>query len=59
MVGIALCIYSFPPSLLLLTKFLHAVFKFCFQGHSQVNFVSTLLRITMSEQLDLPVRQAG
>uniref|UniRef100_A0A4W6DD61 Importin 7 n=1 Tax=Lates calcarifer TaxID=8187 RepID=A0A4W6DD61_LATCA len=24
-----------------------------------VNFVSTLLRVTMSEQLDLPVRQAG
>lgn len=29
------------------------------QGHTQVNFVSTLLRITMSDQLDLPVRQAG
>uniref|UniRef100_A0A665TGQ4 Importin N-terminal domain-containing protein n=1 Tax=Echeneis naucrates TaxID=173247 RepID=A0A665TGQ4_ECHNA len=25
----------------------------------KVNFVSTLLRVTMSEQLDLPVRQAG
>lgn len=29
------------------------------QGHSQVNFISTLLRVTMSDQLDLPVRQAG
>lgn len=29
------------------------------QGHAQVNFVSTLLRVTMSDQLDLPVRQAG
>uniref|UniRef100_A0A8C7YF11 Importin 7 n=1 Tax=Oryzias sinensis TaxID=183150 RepID=A0A8C7YF11_9TELE len=29
------------------------------EGHSQVNFLSTLLRVTMSEQLDLPVRQAG
>ncbi|XP_066556946.1 importin-7 isoform X1 [Amia ocellicauda] len=29
------------------------------EGHSQVNFVSTLLQVTMSEQLDLPVRQAG
>lgn len=29
------------------------------QGHTQVNFVSTLLRVTMSDQLDLPVRQAG
>lgn len=29
------------------------------QGHTQVCFVSTLLQITMSDQLDLPVRQAG
>uniref|UniRef100_A0AAY4EAR1 Importin N-terminal domain-containing protein n=1 Tax=Denticeps clupeoides TaxID=299321 RepID=A0AAY4EAR1_9TELE len=29
------------------------------EGHTQVNFISTLLQITMSEQLDLPVRQAG
>uniref|UniRef100_A0A8D3E5M7 Importin 7 n=1 Tax=Scophthalmus maximus TaxID=52904 RepID=A0A8D3E5M7_SCOMX len=29
------------------------------EGHTQVNFVSTLLRVTMSDQLDLPVRQAG
>ncbi|CAJ0953249.1 unnamed protein product, partial [Ranitomeya imitator] len=28
-------------------------------SHKSVNFVSTLLQITMSEQLDLPVRQAG
>lgn len=33
----------------------------CFhlQGHTQVNFVSALLQVTMSDQLDLPVRQAG
>ncbi|MBN3288989.1 IPO7 protein, partial [Polypterus senegalus] len=29
------------------------------EGHKQLNFVSTLLQITMSEHLDLPVRQAG
>lgn len=29
------------------------------QGHTQVRFMSTLLQVTMSEQLDLPVRQAG
>uniref|UniRef100_A0A8C9SLW8 Importin 7 n=1 Tax=Scleropages formosus TaxID=113540 RepID=A0A8C9SLW8_SCLFO len=29
------------------------------EGHSQVNFVSTLLQVTMSDNLDLPVRQAG
>uniref|UniRef100_A0A3Q2P367 Importin 7 n=1 Tax=Fundulus heteroclitus TaxID=8078 RepID=A0A3Q2P367_FUNHE len=29
------------------------------EAHTQVNFMSTLLRITMSDQLDLPVRQAG
>ncbi|KAK2914302.1 hypothetical protein Q8A67_002701 [Cirrhinus molitorella] len=29
------------------------------EGHTQVNFVSTLLQVTMSDQLDLPVRQAG
>ncbi|CAI5763392.1 importin-7 isoform X1 [Podarcis lilfordi] len=29
------------------------------EAHKSVNFVSTLLQITMSEQLDLPVRQAG
>ncbi|KAG9468007.1 hypothetical protein GDO78_013890 [Eleutherodactylus coqui] len=29
------------------------------ESHKSVNFVSTLLQITMSEQLDLPVRQAG
>uniref|UniRef100_A0A8B9HTG0 Importin 7 n=1 Tax=Astyanax mexicanus TaxID=7994 RepID=A0A8B9HTG0_ASTMX len=29
------------------------------EGHAQVNFTSTLLQVTMSEQLDLPVRQAG
>uniref|UniRef100_A0A8C0FUG7 Importin 7 n=1 Tax=Bubo bubo TaxID=30461 RepID=A0A8C0FUG7_BUBBB len=29
------------------------------KAHKSVNFVSTLLQITMSEQLDLPVRQAG
>uniref|UniRef100_A0A8C5C6K6 Importin 7 n=1 Tax=Gadus morhua TaxID=8049 RepID=A0A8C5C6K6_GADMO len=29
------------------------------EGHTQVNFVSTLLRVTMSDQLDLNVRQAG
>ncbi|XP_041929770.1 importin-7 isoform X2 [Alosa pseudoharengus] len=29
------------------------------EGHSQMNFVSTLLQVTMSDQLDLPVRQAG
>ncbi|XP_051996919.1 importin-7-like isoform X1 [Xyrauchen texanus] len=29
------------------------------EGHTQVNFVSTLLRVTMSDQLDLPIRQAG
>nr|AAH64673.1 Ipo7 protein [Danio rerio] len=29
------------------------------EGHSQVNFMSTLLQLTMTEQLDLPVRQAG
>ncbi|XP_019742203.1 importin-7 [Hippocampus comes] len=29
------------------------------EGHTQVNFLSTLLRITMTDQLDLPVRQAG
>lgn len=34
-------------------------FLFLLQGHTQVSFVSTLLRITMSDQLDLPVRQAG
>uniref|UniRef100_A0A8C5T0Z2 Importin N-terminal domain-containing protein n=1 Tax=Laticauda laticaudata TaxID=8630 RepID=A0A8C5T0Z2_LATLA len=27
------------------------------EAHKSVNFVSTLLQITMSEQLDLPVRQ--
>uniref|UniRef100_A0A8D2JU49 Importin N-terminal domain-containing protein n=1 Tax=Theropithecus gelada TaxID=9565 RepID=A0A8D2JU49_THEGE len=27
--------------------------------HKSLNFVSTLLQITMSEQLDLPVTQAG
>lgn len=36
-----------------------AVHISAFQGHTQVNFVSTLLRVTMSDQLDLPVRQAG
>lgn len=36
-----------------------AVFICDSQGHTQVNFVSTLLRVTMSDQLDLPVRQAG
>uniref|UniRef100_A0AAX7UZG7 Importin N-terminal domain-containing protein n=1 Tax=Astatotilapia calliptera TaxID=8154 RepID=A0AAX7UZG7_ASTCA len=29
------------------------------EGHARVNFVSTLLRVTMTDQLDLPVRQAG
>ncbi len=29
------------------------------QGHTQVNFLSTLLQVTMTDQLDLPVRQAG
>lgn len=29
------------------------------QGHTQVNFTSALLQVTMSNQLDLPVRQAG
>uniref|UniRef100_A0A673MDT4 Importin N-terminal domain-containing protein n=1 Tax=Sinocyclocheilus rhinocerous TaxID=307959 RepID=A0A673MDT4_9TELE len=29
------------------------------EGHTQVNFVSTLLQVTMTDQLDLPVRQAG
>ncbi|XP_068117032.1 LOW QUALITY PROTEIN: importin-7 [Hyperolius riggenbachi] len=29
------------------------------EAHKSVTFVSTLLQITMSEQLDLPVRQAG
>ncbi|KAL7992168.1 hypothetical protein Chor_016424 [Crotalus horridus] len=29
------------------------------EAHKSVNFVSTLLQITMSDQLDLPVRQAG
>ncbi|EDM17880.1 importin 7 (predicted), isoform CRA_e [Rattus norvegicus] len=29
------------------------------EAHKSLNFVSTLLQITMSEQLDLPVRQAG
>ncbi|MEE6498745.1 hypothetical protein FKM82_003220 [Ascaphus truei] len=29
------------------------------ESHKSVTFVSTLLQITMSEQLDLPVRQAG
>uniref|UniRef100_A0A6Q2YGY5 Importin N-terminal domain-containing protein n=1 Tax=Esox lucius TaxID=8010 RepID=A0A6Q2YGY5_ESOLU len=29
------------------------------EGHTQVNFVSTLLQVTMSDQLDLPIRQAG
>uniref|UniRef100_A0A8C2DCM4 Importin 7 n=1 Tax=Cyprinus carpio TaxID=7962 RepID=A0A8C2DCM4_CYPCA len=29
------------------------------EGHTQVRFMSTLLQVTMSEQLDLPVRQAG
>uniref|UniRef100_A0AAR2JQA3 Importin N-terminal domain-containing protein n=1 Tax=Pygocentrus nattereri TaxID=42514 RepID=A0AAR2JQA3_PYGNA len=29
------------------------------EGHAQINFTSTLLQVTMSEQLDLPVRQAG
>uniref|UniRef100_A0A673FXZ3 Importin-7-like n=1 Tax=Sinocyclocheilus rhinocerous TaxID=307959 RepID=A0A673FXZ3_9TELE len=29
------------------------------EGHTQVHFLSTLLQVTMSEQLDLPVRQAG
>uniref|UniRef100_A0A8C7SSA0 Importin 7 n=1 Tax=Oncorhynchus mykiss TaxID=8022 RepID=A0A8C7SSA0_ONCMY len=29
------------------------------EGHTQVNFVSALLQVTMSDQLDLPVRQAG
>ncbi|XP_010144181.1 PREDICTED: importin-7, partial [Buceros rhinoceros silvestris] len=33
--------------------------KCLFKAHKSVNFVSTLLQITMSEQLDLPVRQAG
>ncbi|GAA6102023.1 importin-7 [Tachysurus ichikawai] len=28
------------------------------EGHTQVNFSSALLHVTMSEQLDLPVRQA-
>uniref|UniRef100_A0A2I3SGA8 Importin N-terminal domain-containing protein n=2 Tax=Pan TaxID=9596 RepID=A0A2I3SGA8_PANTR len=27
------------------------------EAHKSLNFVSTLLQITMSEQLDLPVRQ--
>lgn len=36
-----------------------SVFNSNSQGHTQVNFVSTLLRVTMSDQLDLPVRQAG
>lgn len=36
----------------------HFLFHFL-QCHSQVNFVSTLLHITMTDQLDLPVRQAG
>lgn len=40
--------------------YLHgAISCFILQGHAQVNFVSTLLRVTMSDQLDLPVRQAG
>uniref|UniRef100_A0A8C2CL21 Importin 7 n=1 Tax=Cyprinus carpio TaxID=7962 RepID=A0A8C2CL21_CYPCA len=29
------------------------------EGHTQVNFLSTLLQVTMTDQLDLPVRQAG
>nr|XP_061796203.1 importin-7-like [Nerophis lumbriciformis] len=29
------------------------------EGHTRQHFLSTLLRITMTEQLDLPVRQAG
>uniref|UniRef100_A0A8C8CPC0 Importin N-terminal domain-containing protein n=1 Tax=Oncorhynchus tshawytscha TaxID=74940 RepID=A0A8C8CPC0_ONCTS len=29
------------------------------EGHTQVNFVSALLQVTMSDQLDLPIRQAG
>lgn len=29
------------------------------EGHTQVNFMSILLRVTMTEQLDLNVRQAG
>uniref|UniRef100_A0A7N6B0H1 Importin N-terminal domain-containing protein n=1 Tax=Anabas testudineus TaxID=64144 RepID=A0A7N6B0H1_ANATE len=29
------------------------------EGHTQVNFVSALLRVTMSDNLDFPVRQAG
>ncbi|KTG39553.1 hypothetical protein cypCar_00016686 [Cyprinus carpio] len=28
------------------------------EGHTQVNFLSTLLQVTMTDQLDLPVRQA-
>lgn len=43
------CMYSFHL----------AVFNSDLQGHTQVNFVTTLLRITMSDQLDFPVRQAG
>lgn len=35
------------------------IFFQCLQGHARVNFVSTLLRVTMTDQLDLPVRQAG
>lgn len=36
-----------------------AVFNSDLQGHTQANFVSALLRVTMSDQLDFPVRQAG
>lgn len=44
---------------MLMTGLRSAVFIYFLQAHSHVNFMSTLLRITMSDQLDLPVRQAG
>lgn len=44
---------------LVITGLNSAVFNSDLQGHTQVNFVSTLLQVTMSDNLDLPVRQAG
>lgn len=47
-------------SQMLLCEFLTFVILFsASQGHTQVNFLSTLLQVTMTDQLDLPVRQAG
>lgn len=51
---------SIKTYLKLFLNILYLTFAYVFlQAHKTVNFVSTLLQITMSDQLDLPVRQAG